>query len=796
MKQLYKFAACAFAAMLLVNCTNDNLEQPVTPPAQVGDEIMFGGRAGFASDEPSSRTEYSGKDYTVDGQKYELINWIADDKVEIYSPTTSNGKNAHYNVVSNGQDYKEGDQNDYAYLTRIGDSSLQWADAGVHTFYAAYPSQLMFQEPTTVDMGFSMTPKDDNVELAGTIPDYQAPIKVVEVATGYEAKPDMRYAYMVAGSKATAADGVVGLTFMPIVTAMEVELAFNPGEEDETSIMIGEILVKSSSKPLAGPFTATMTPSNWNGTTITSIPDCTVPEGATTSKAITVSTYINGQPVKLTTGQSLKFTVFMLPNQDITDLSIAISDTGATFREHALTGLTIKKQRKSRVKQLQLPTATFEMDASNWMKELKERKPEISMRRLSLPGTGGSFSYNYTGSNKKYYQSQTLNLDDQWKMGIRAYEVIVDRPSRANTSLGGEDVRCNNESVGVTFNDVINTLATKVSANPEECAVVILTYQPRGGWTTPARRADNFAGSLNTWYNAYTNKGVFLKYTPDLKLKNAGGKIMILVRMNQTDEPEGGNRERAREYFAAGCETLKGTPFVIIDGCGTGKDRWGARGYKRDGVTFPHISNDYSGANVFENFMSTAATNYPFASTSGYATSHTMIYDRTSYTLTRPGLGEAANFGFATADESVTCYYQEWQRVVPASAQYGSYYWFESYTEKLDNANTTYDLAVDDNPDYQSYIFVNSLCGYMVVTGYSDSYTYSTGSTYGGSGGDIKALADKITPDFYAHVLDRSLDNTTGPTGIVLMDYVSKDPNAGGAYALPGLIIANNLKSK
>lgn len=38
------------------------------------------------------------------------------------------------------------------------------------------------------------------------------------------------------------------------------------------------------------------------------------------------------------------------------------------------------------------------------------------------------------------------------------------------------------------------------------------------------------------------------------------------------------------------------------------------------------------------------------------------------------------------------------------------------------------------------------------------------------------------------------MEQTTGPTGIVMMDHVSKNEADGGSYYLPGVIIANNFK--
>ena len=60
--------------------------------------------------------------------------------------------------------------------------------------------------------------------------------------------------------------------------------------------------------------------------------------------------------------------------------------------------------------------------------------------------------------------------------------------------------------------------------------------------------------------------------------------------------------------------------------------------------------------------------------------------------------------------------------------------------------------------------------------------------------GNIKGLADKINPDFYSYVLTTGMSDKPGPTGIVMMDYVTNNVNAGGAYLLPSVIIANNLK--
>ena len=103
-------------------------------------------------------------------------------------------------------------------------------------------------------------------------------------------------------------------------------------------------------------------------------------------------------------------------------------------------------------------------------------------------------------------------------------------------------------------------------------------------------------------------------------------------------------------------------------------------------------------------------------------------------------------------------------------------------------------MAISDK--YPSYVFINSLCGYFVDPSIESSYTIFTGSNTGGIAGNIEALANEINPDFYAHVLDAASEQATGPTGIVMMDYVKNSASGDndGGYYLPGVIIANNRK--
>lgn len=799
MKNIYKFSAllcaCAFSFSACVEETLD-----VVTPANDGDEILFGARAGFENSGAGTKTVYSGETYTADGKTFERIDWDdAADWVQIYCPEAAGVNPSHYKV-NHSSDH--GEQNDFAYLTKDPNqgSSLQWSGDKVHHFYAMYPSANMFSvEQATLAQGITMS----GTTLKGTVPGAQTPVSLTQSGNEWVAAPDMKYAYMAAKSTATLADGSVSLSFVPIVTAVEITLTLTG--TNVTPVTIGEIQVVGNG--IAGDFTADLSDEGWPATS--SYPACTnVGEG---TGSIQVTTYKDSKPITLSSGQSLTFTVFLRPGADYSNLKVNVSPNGAGYVGKTMgttaNPLVIPKHLKTVISGVKLPSTPITVDASRWMSQLDG---QMAMKKLSIPGTGGSFSYNYNSSNPGWYKQQTLTLDQQWAAGIRAFEIVSERPSSASTSLGTENVKCNKVSMGVTVLEVLNDLLEKVAVIPEEeqepteCAVLILTYQPEGSGR--ARNASNYASSLKVMYDGLdeTQKSQIIQYTPDLTLDQAKGKVMIFCRLTQKDENDNGS-------FSEASETLAGTNITLIDGCGTGKDRWGSRGYKVK-------STDASGNAVWSVAYDAANTSDETRSVDYYLMKS---YNNSSFpdwnNVQKPdaSVANTLNFGFSTNYSEVTCWYQEWARVVPeelVDETIGYYFvdndvsitdwfptdyrWYESYTEKVAAAQKTFEMAISDN--YPAYVFINSLCGYLVDSSIESSYTTFTGSNTGGIAGNIKALSDKLNPEFYKFVLEAGLEQTTGPTGIVMMDYVTNEPATGvdydGSYLLPGVIISNNFK--
>lgn len=852
MRKNYTYMALSCAALLAFgSCVEENFEQ--ITPAQVGDEIVFGVRAGFEDSAPETRTEYGGKEseYVYGGKTYERINWVAGDMVEIYSPDAANNSQSfHYTVTKTTSDPQPGTNKptvgehlkDYASLTRYGDAGIQWGSAETHHFYAMYPSAVMWTGnadlDVTVKSGVYMDYENGSPIVHGIIPITQNPTKpIYESTSGNWVVPaDMKYAYMVARGEATKEDedASVELTFVPIVTAVEMELKLDEAGPNETVDAVNIDYVQIIGSGIAGDFTADL--SVWqNG-----YPKCTNSDNGT--DVITIDVRGAEQTTKtIKAGGSLTFTVFLRPGANVEDLNVSFFD-GERFLGKDLTDANIPMNLKTRIVNIRLPknVSTLPIYSDKWMDRVSG---DVEMKALSLPGTGNSFSYGYTQSDRQYFATQDRNMtiDAQWNLGIRAFEIVSDRPAHKSDNsedLGTMDVECNKQRVTFTVNEQTKSsvkdalLAISAKVRPDgtqekdwtETAVVILTYQPHEG-RVRSRNSKFYAYALKNLYDSIENEynGIFELYSPDLTLDDARGHILLLCRINQRHEGEtntadtdsGGASETsvswANNNFQTATEYLNtsGVKVVLIDGCGTGKDKWGRRGYTVGADKTPVLDIDSKVANVAEAENGKA---YSYVEQYMNAVNWGNNVNFPAVDITGESNPGNADFIYGTNHTSkFKCWFQEWARVAfgggAASGGTGdngyfrhswgnfirqySPYWYNSYNEKLGNAAYTFKKAINDAS--ATLIYVNWLGGYLIDQNQSGGYTvYSTADrSWGGDGGNVQGLANKLNPDFMKIVENSGWENKTGPAGIVMIDYVGATP---GAEKLPGTILMNNFR--
>ena len=378
-------AVAVAAALLLTGCERaiDMTGRPVSFAAGISD-----GASG-----PKTRVAYG-----VETSGAQAIDWIEGDHITIYCEACEDKKIAMYEV----QDVKKAsaaDMHSYAGLVNAESdgAGLRWG-TGEHTFYAVYPSP---EEDRSITIGIgpysdggtrsSVAKSISNNIVTAAIPSRQKVIGSVTESDGiWTATPDLTNMLMTAKSTYSAEtgipDGSVFLDFKPLTTVLE----FTIKKEDSDLVMdISSVSLTSEGHALSGRFKVDM---DVNGKYTTTGTWCTEGSGrpettlasATPSEADRKVTINFGSPVKLAKEQSLTFTFFLNPGNDVDDLTFSISgtvgkdgETKESFnRKTALkksdgTGVAFPTHQKTRISGLMLPdaiawTVTYAPTVQSW----------------------------------------------------------------------------------------------------------------------------------------------------------------------------------------------------------------------------------------------------------------------------------------------------------------------------------------------------------------------------------------------------------------------------------------------
>ena len=334
MKHKILFGALCASAALLSSCNEEDI---VKMPHAVGDEIVFGARAGFENaDNSSSRTVYSGETYHVGEKIFERIDWEPDfDKVQIYCPQAdATKKTVNYTVTGA---VTPDNEKSYSTLTKSASEvrGLQWGSDDEHTFYAMYPSAEMLAQ------GSEEYIKMKEKNILGYIPPIQeADIK--KTTNGYVIKPDMNFAYMAAKNSEYRTSGdAVNLTFYPLVTAIEMTLTLDEGSPNQ-SMPLSSITISTEDAAIAGSFEY-----NLDSQKLTIY-------GEEAYSFITINIPKNGiKPTTLQKGQSITFTLFLIHENTIEDLTLTIVNGKGSFSK-VLDNINIIPYTKHIIKGLKL----------------------------------------------------------------------------------------------------------------------------------------------------------------------------------------------------------------------------------------------------------------------------------------------------------------------------------------------------------------------------------------------------------------------------------------------------------
>lgn len=755
----------------MAGCTEDELGGHRTA---AGDGIVFGATAGYAN--PDTKTIYG----EYNGTSSQEINWELGDEVEIYSPglDSESGQQAVYSIEDGIND---GDATDdspsSAGLAAKNDVSLTWGAGATQSFYAIYPSVESIQNEAV----------KRRVSFSGGVLNGYIPINQEHTITKsgniWEAKPNMDYLYMAAIEENysvpswDAQNKGVSLDFVPLTSTLEITFV-GPMDHPMASFNV----FADNGDPIAGSFTCDLN----KGT------NCTSTSSGVTRDYVTVSTYWNDggtrRPLQLKEGEEIKFNVFLLPHENLSNLSIRVAGLNAASVSMKLEGtgeggnsFVVQPHQKTIVK-VKAPENFG--NTNEWITGLDG---SVLVSQLSIPGTANSFSYRYSGDDPDWHKAQTETIEEQWNAGIRCFELRG--PNNASgDNLASAPLQCNRQDLGITFGQAVSQINDLLQQHKGEFAMIIPAFESGEG-----RFVEDYANDLNIFFQRNTQYK-YVTYGRDLTVNDARSGLIFIARITSEED--------------AGTTIADPVQGVFVNEWGSLKDNWQRRGY--------NVPNWANRNNNYNNSMEYAMIN------------------NNQYQSFVPNLPTKGTVDFMHATQRSDgsegdAYIQDWNRVVKTAANYKLYdhyrwtgwwnytldysqyvYWAESFTEKCNDVWNTFELSIQDNSGVGggSTFYINSLDGYYVdseilqsyvpyIESGSDNYTDSNGNdwsfsyTQGGMAGNIGEFATDINRYFYNAILEYGENNIYGPMNIVILDRVyADDPSS----YLPSVIINNNYR--
>lgn len=573
MNKYIKLFALAGATFLLGACQEElGLESGAITP---GNEILFGANAYFENGEPQTRTQYG----DIVGNQIEVL-WVpGEDCMDIACPQAvgAAGHQAEYMVSAEdattaGSGDKTAADDKASVLVRKSPVGLQWSASRTHNFYAAYPSKNQIAaravgkleqkdiEKLGMTVSYDQETNAETATLRGFIPVDQSPAAeniTGDKDNGWEVKPDMTYAYMVANASHTyGAGSAVSLTFQPQVTALEFEIISSDltGTGSGTATypeftILGAQLFSRNGQQMAGQFTYTF-PLAGSGTgqfeTV----------AANGYEKIT-QTFGDGLPVAK--NQSVKATFFMLPdvtfNSSTGDLALTvIYKVGNAPQVKTATLIKeITPKKKYFFSNVKLPAIEENISGSTWFSALA---PKTLFSQVSVPVAGNVFANSSYGVTDAHFVQQSQTIENLWNMGVRGFEICTatamkgKKASSYNNqnaiyglSLGDQKVLVAEEDkyTSYTFNnsfDKLVGLLKKKNAegdyvNKNECLVVLCSYMASGDGYNPYTYVSNLFNYL-TAYVGNNSHGLtmddFVQITSSSTAEDLRGKIAIVIR--------------------------------------------------------------------------------------------------------------------------------------------------------------------------------------------------------------------------------------------------------------------------
>lgn len=505
MKITSLFAAALLVAAGVSSCSDDNGLQHT--PAAVGDAINFGvGSVG-------TRTTYG----TGDGEDQWQLYWNYDaDSVRLFS-NEANGSGADYAVK---EDANHANDKKWGVLAAREGNQMTWGqgkgETGEHTFYATYPGSAAYD--------LSVQKYGDDYAV------FKCPInrsQKVNLGTktdgNYSTTADMREAFMVAsatGNRKTT-DKIL-FNFSPIMTTLEVTVSRSSADNTNTTCTLTglQVIANVPEEAANSDYFYYKVPSSKDGEAGLCDENGTLQDNTKSTSATTTTTFVDIQAdttncVELEPGESVTLTVFLPPMVNMKGVKLRVATAG-TNSSQSVTATINSDIPASSKKKIKLPAISGASDGNNWITNLNDK---IYVQQLSIPGTHDSGSKIVTFDLGR---TQNLSIEDQFKMGIRAFDLRPAYRNKTNSFYIYHGVTC----TSYKFEDVLSYFKKQLAANPGEFVFIQMRHETED-LPIPLKDTDKW----DEIYNVLKKfDDIIVQWKPDLTIGECRGKMIIFTR--------------------------------------------------------------------------------------------------------------------------------------------------------------------------------------------------------------------------------------------------------------------------
>lgn len=450
-------------------------------------------------------------------------------------------------------------------------------------------------------------------------------------------------------------------------------------------------------------------------------------------------------------------------------------------------------------------------NVNNWMSRIGD--DVLFASQLSIPGTKHSFTYRTFGSESGDYDAehdimqsfQSIDIDNQFDAGIRAFDVKVSTGSGQGIQIysGTENIE--------PLSNFLNALKSKLMTASTECAVVAINFVDWGDSQSEWLR--KLCAEINNWnsrqgQNSYGEQWLQL-INSQTTMGDMRQRIGIIVH-----SPEANPRAYDNISIIGGYSTSVQNTSLVNYSFVRGDNVWIQNLLQ---VNNPEINvGAHNGAGLTPYFITEAVGK-------GEATSYDLIdtkldlIDQLLNTIRQQG---TSNLYVNDLGGFCVVNYREWQDGIfggswvskpeesTGSATYHTYnarnIWGWQWNED-GNGTTTIDYAnIPEKTGYTYYTEKRPTDNQAPASpeasrGATWLYVDATNSQRG-QGGNNALLAEKINPQALAKIYNM-VDEGRAPLGVVYMNFAGTDEVTMGGHPynvygtqLPAIIISNNFK--